>query len=43
MTAEEQACADAMDMRCLALCIRMLERVDGVRTKFPAVQPEHVG
>ena len=28
---EEQARADAIDMRCLSLCIGMLERVNGVR------------
>lgn len=27
---EEQARADAVDMRCLSLCIGMLERVNGV-------------
>ena len=31
VTAEEQARRDAMDMRCLSLCIGMLERVNGVR------------
>lgn len=30
-TAEEQLRRDAMDMRCLSLCIGMLERVNGVR------------
>lgn len=30
MTAEEQSRRDAMDMRCLSLCIGMLERVNGV-------------
>ncbi|GBE88890.1 hypothetical protein SCP_1402980 [Sparassis crispa] len=29
MTSEERAKADAMDMRCLALCIAMLSRVNG--------------
>lgn len=29
-TAEEQSRRDAMDMRCLSLCIGMLERVNGV-------------
>ena len=29
-TPEEQARADAIDLRCLALCIGMLERVNGV-------------
>lgn len=31
VTAEEQSRRDAMDMRCLSLCIGMLERVNGVR------------
>ena len=31
-TAEEQSRRDAMDMRCLSLCIGMLERVNGVRS-----------
>ena len=30
MTPEEKARADAVDLRCLALCIGMLERVNGV-------------
>lgn len=30
MTAEEQHEADLTDMRCLVLCIGMLERVNGV-------------
>ena len=30
VTAEEQSQRDAMDMRCLSLCIGMLERVNGV-------------
>ena len=30
MSAEEQIDADAKDIRCLLLCIAMLERVDGV-------------
>ena len=35
MTAEEQSQRDAMDMRCLSLCIGMLERVNGVRYRPP--------
>ena len=31
VTTEEQSRRDAMDMRCLSLCIGMLERVNGVR------------
>ena len=31
LTPEEQARADALDLRCLSLCIGMLERVNGVR------------
>jgi condensin complex subunit 3 len=31
MTPEERAQADAIDLRCLSLCIGMLERVHGVR------------
>jgi len=31
VSAEEQSQRDAMDMRCLSLCIGMLERVNGVR------------
>ena len=31
MSEEERARADAMDLRCLSLCIGMLERVNGVR------------
>jgi len=30
VTAEEQSRRDAMDVRCLSLCIGMLERVNGV-------------
>lgn len=30
LSAEEQAQADALDVRCLSLCIGMLERVNGV-------------
>ena len=30
MTAEEKARADDIDLRCLSLCIGMLERVNGV-------------
>ena len=30
MTAEERARADEIDLRCLSLCIGMLERVNGV-------------
>lgn len=30
MTPEEKAHADAIDLRCLSLCIGMLERVNGV-------------
>ena len=35
VTAEEQSRRDAMDMRCLSLCIGMLERVNGVRCYSP--------
>jgi len=35
VTAEEQTRRDAMDMRCLSLCIGMLERVNGVRCYPP--------
>ena len=31
MSPEEKARADALDVRCLDLCIGMLERVNGVR------------
>lgn len=31
MTPEERMDADVKDLRCLTLCIGMLERVDGVR------------
>jgi condensin complex subunit 3 len=31
MTPEEKAQADEIDLRCLSLCIGMLERVNGVR------------
>jgi condensin complex subunit 3 len=31
---EERARMDAMDLRCLSLCIGMLERVNGVRCPF---------
>ena len=31
MTPEEKARADDIDLRCLSLCIGMLERVNGVR------------
>ena len=35
-TPEEQERADALDLRCLSLCIGMLERVNGVRrSRFP--------
>lgn len=30
LSPEEKARADAMDLRCLSLCIGMLERVNGV-------------
>lgn len=33
MTADERARADEIDLRCLSLCIGMLERVNGVRPK----------
>ena len=32
---EDQARLDAIDMRCLSLCIGMLERVHGVRYDVP--------
>lgn len=34
MTPEEKARADDIDLRCLSLCIGMLERVNGVRGYF---------
>lgn len=34
MTAEEKARADDIDLRCLSLCIGMLERVNGVGVAF---------
>ena len=34
MSPEEQARADAVDVRCLSLCIGMLERVNGVRSRL---------
>jgi condensin complex subunit 3 len=34
MTAEERMEADVTDMRCLALCIGLLERVHGVSLDF---------
>jgi len=34
MTPEESARADMTDMRCLTLCIAMLERVHGVRIQL---------
>ena len=36
LSPEQQARADAVDMRCLSLCIGMLERVNGVRQSFLA-------
>jgi condensin complex subunit 3 len=36
MSPEERARVDAMDLRCLSLCIGMLERVNGVR-RLPLV------
>jgi condensin complex subunit 3 len=36
MTAIERERADAMDVRCLDLCIGMLERVNGVRPAHPS-------
>lgn len=35
VTEVEQSKRDAMDMRCLSLCIGMLERVNGVRHHRP--------
>lgn len=32
MSPEERARMDAIDLRCLSLCIGMLERVNGVRS-----------
>lgn len=40
MSPEEQARMDAIDLRCLSLCIGMLERVNGVRFKLTFV-PNH--
>jgi len=40
VTAEEQSRRDAMDMRCLSLCIGMLERVNGVRC-YPRCRPSN--
>jgi condensin complex subunit 3 len=34
MSPEERARTDAIDLRCLSLCIGMLERVNGVRSKL---------
>ena len=36
MTEDERARADTMDVRCLDLCIGMLERIHGVRA-FPSL------
>lgn len=35
LTPEEQERADELDLRCLSLCIGMLERVNGVRRSLP--------
>jgi condensin complex subunit 3 len=37
MSSEERARLDAIDLRCLSLCIGMLERVNGVRHSFCSV------
>ena len=40
LTPEERARADAIDVRCLSLCIGMLERVNGVcNTRFLGTTP----
>lgn len=43
MTAEERMQADITDMRCLTLCIGMLERVHGVCFQFLAHATSHYG
>lgn len=44
MTAGERERADAMDVRCLDLCIGMLERVNGVCLPiFPFTVSRHLG
>lgn len=42
VTEREQSKRDAMDMRCLSLCIGMLERVNGVRYHhyYPSSNPD---
>lgn len=41
MTPDEKARADAVDLRCLSLCIGMLERVNGVcDNEFIFVRPD---
>ncbi len=46
MTPGERERADVMDVRCLDLCIGMLERVNGVRNFCPLVfvcEPTNLG
>lgn len=43
MTPEERARADAIDLRCLSLCIGMLERVNGVRRRLNVREQVHQG
>lgn len=42
MTPEEQAHADEIDLRCLSLCIGMLERVNSVCSPFYSQSPSPV-
>jgi condensin complex subunit 3 len=42
LTPEEQARADALDIRCLSLCIGMLERVNSVQHRFFFPRNDHL-
>ena len=42
LTPEEQERADELDLRCLSLCIGMLERVNGVRRSLPLGMTTHI-